>query len=419
MFGGSWEPEERKEQHSSVSRGDTVQAVSPASKNKGLSARQNKQSRKDRRGKIQNSGEKANGVDVLRCLENLAVGDTCSDVADITQTPHKIWKMLSFEEDNEKELETHQLVVAVAATTVPHTKHRNKSKESPSESSSGEEHPSACNNFVGVVHRIASEEDLTWEGKRVAGFTCNCSFDRFVKVSTKYLLPVPQNLDATEVATVLATYLPAFQALYHGVLRSSRYSRRNLENQNVFIRGGDLPVAQAAAHLASLAGARHVYLTAPDKADRVLKRLPATVLPQRSKWWPIDLQGRIHTLIDFEFPVEFNEAHDLLRKRGRIVCIKSSEMQGWLSEIDTIFDYYQLLSVKRAALYDFSQSMNNNFKQMKEDFEYLLKLLSLRQLRPFIDSFVHLEDVEKTQAAMKNGVLMRGTVVCEPWKKTK
>jgi hypothetical protein len=49
------------------------------------------------------------------------------------------------------------------------------------------------------------------------------------------------------------------------------------------------------------------------------------------------------------------------------------------------------------------------------DFEFLLRLLALRQIRPKIDQFIGLAGVKAAHKDLQTGSLS-GAIICEPWK---
>jgi len=104
----------------------------------------------------------------------------------------------------------------------------------------------------------------------------------YIVCNTSNLLPVPPldglHLDSSEVAVVLAAYLPAFQALHHGMREHKHLAHEptTLEGQRVLILAHSLsntttPLkrtlvdaqVQAAVRMALWAGARDVHVTVP------------------------------------------------------------------------------------------------------------------------------------------------------------
>lgn len=119
-------------------------------------------------------------------------------------------------------------------------------------------------NIVGTVQKCgsAAESYGITPGMRVAAIVKQGGNAKFITVSAAKLMSIPRNLDPSDVACILAVYLPAFQALHHGRARPYRYSRSILRGRKIFVNGSTLQ-AQAVARLAHLAGVTEVFLAAP------------------------------------------------------------------------------------------------------------------------------------------------------------
>jgi NADPH:quinone reductase-like Zn-dependent oxidoreductase len=99
--------------------------------------------------------------------------------------------------------------------------------------------------FAGVIHHGPGK------GRRVAAFVMGGANGRFISARPDRLIPVSKTLDPAEIAVVLTTYLPTFQALHHGQDRPDRYLSTPLLGKRVLItEGATMLDVQALSHLA-------------------------------------------------------------------------------------------------------------------------------------------------------------------------
>jgi NADPH:quinone reductase-like Zn-dependent oxidoreductase len=271
-------------------------------------------------------------------------------------------------------------------------------------------HPYVCgSSFVGVVHRCeASAEDFGLRpGSRVASIVKWVSNSKFVSLPPDNLLPVPKHLDASDLACLISSYLPAFEALHHGRSRPYRYSRTCLEGRRILITGGATAEAQALLRLAKLAGAEKVYVIAPKNHHSIIEKKRGGALLEDPDDWLQEVQCRMDIIIDYAFPENFSSIQEALSRKGRLVSVPKKEV--------SVLDRYTLSSMKRATLFDFGEYAEQNRRDLLEDMDFLFQLLDTRKIRPQIDRFVALKDIPAAQKEMRMKPIT-GIIVCEPWK---
>jgi len=274
-------------------------------------------------------------------------------------------------------------------------------------------------NVVGVAHHCSTEviEEGIKPGTRVASIMKFGANSRYVSVPTSNLMAVPKHLDAGDIACLISAYLPAFQALHHGRTRPYRYSRSCLRGRRVLVTGGATLEAQAAIRLAQLAGATEIYVTAPRNHSHILAKRHVNVLDSDPDEWLPAVEGRMDVVVDYDFPNHFSAIQASLARKGRLVCSSpaGSGHTGWMRGIGCILEQYLLMSMKRATLFDFVEDFERDTDGLKEDFRFLLRLLSLRQIRPQIDRYIKLNDVSQAYRDIQS-VPLTGAIICEPWK---
>ena len=274
-------------------------------------------------------------------------------------------------------------------------------------------------NLVGFIRKTspAAEELGLRVGARVAAIVKGGGNAKYAWVPPSQLIPVSKHLDPSDVACLLALYLPAFQTLHHGRPRPNRYSRTGLSDKRILITGGASAEAQAMIRLARLAGAAEMYVVAPCDHESILKRHPVQYLDEAGDWVE-EVRGRMDIVVDLNFPHDLSSVQEAMAPRGRLTCVHAdtaSTSKHWTDQLFGLLDYYYLLTTKRATLFNFAESAFTEHAELEEDFRFLLRLLSTRQIRPQIDRYIKLADVPQAHCDMEDQVLV-GAIVCEPWR---
>jgi NADPH:quinone reductase-like Zn-dependent oxidoreductase len=295
----------------------------------------------------------------------------------------------------------------------------------------GRDHPTASHrvlgsNFVGIVHHSSpSAEKSGFEpGTRVASIVDGGSNARYVSIGAEKLIKVAKHLDAADVACLISAYLPAFQALHHGGPTSRRYTKNSLLGKKVLIVQGASPEAQALVRLARLAGASEIYVTASKDHFWQLEKSGCTLLEEYPDDWLQEVYEGMDLVVNYEFPRYFCETKSALAPNGRLVCcapMHTSGDESWITYIESMLGYLQLLTMKRATVFDFAENHELEQDQVRDDLSHLLKLLSARKVRPEIDRYIKLSDVPKTYERMRKErrqgcMAFPGTIICEPWR---
>lgn len=276
------------------------------------------------------------------------------------------------------------------------------------------------NIVVGVVQRCGPEaRDLGLRpGFRVASMLKCGAASKFVTVPVLNLCLVPKQLDAGDVAALISSYLPGFQALHHGRPKSIRYRRDCMKGMKVLVTGGATLDGQAVMRLARWSGAQ-VFVTAPQHHFPILEKLSAvTVMDDDPRVWLPELHKKMDIVVDYEFPRDFYSIRKVLAPKGRLICLNPRQrlhsIGSWMAGLEEFFERYQLSMIKRASLFDFAESFALHPEEVRCDLTFLLKLLATRQLRPRIDRYIKLRDVPRVRSEIQ-GRPHAGAVICEPW----
>lgn len=264
-----------------------------------------------------------------------------------------------------------------------------------------------------------AEEAGVKPGMRVATILQRCGSNaRYFSMPYSEVLPVPRHLDAGDIACIITSYLPAFQALHHGRVRPYRYSRRCFQDRRILIIGGDKMVAQATIRLAQLAGAETVYICAPRFLKGSLEKHDVGVLDEEPSYWPEEINGMMDVVIDYQFPQNFAAVKAAMARNARLVCCSPENWNresNWWGDANQIFECLHLSSLERATFFDFREDYKKNRYELKEDLQFLLTSLTRRQIRPEIDRYVKLDDVPNVYKELKSKPTS-GSIICEPWR---
>lgn len=276
--------------------------------------------------------------------------------------------------------------------------------------------------FVGRVQACGPEakEAGIKPGSRVAVIAKSGPIARYVPARAQDLVTVPKELDAADIACLIATYLPAFQALHHGRIRPYRYSRTCFKGRRILVTGGASPEGLAVVRLAQLAGAKDIFVTAPRAHFDVIKAQRAIPVEDNAEAWLDQLEGRIDIAIDLNFPRNFVFVRQSLARKGRLVCrpihhCSSAPEQHCMTMTKNLFGRFRLCMMKRATIFDFTENLELYRNETEQDFGFLLRMLALRKIRPHIDRFIRLGDVPEALLDLR-AKLSTGTIICEPWK---
>jgi NADPH:quinone reductase-like Zn-dependent oxidoreductase len=244
-------------------------------------------------------------------------------------------------------------------------------------------------------------------------------------------MAIPKSLEASDVAALMAGYLPAYEALHFGRTRPLRYSGTSLQGKRILVvSGAAATILQALAivRLATLAGARDITMTtAPNGRSSILKRQKhcATILHDNPDEWLPVVQGKMDVVVDYTFPQNLSAVTRALAKDGRLICcpqskraVSSADCKSVLDLDSFLLERYQLSMVKNAYLFDYPEYVRQFRSQVVEDARFLLHLLARRKLRPQIDRFITFKDVQLlVHREFQTGHRFQGgAVICEPWK---
>ena len=267
-------------------------------------------------------------------------------------------------------------------------------------------------NFVGIVH-----DGVLPAGSRVAALTKTGGNARYASISPEALVKVPKRLDAAEVAAVMSTYLPAFQALHHGLSQGRKHYMGSLKGKKILLtEGASMMEIQAVVELARVAEAVSVHIICESRYHSYVEiYLAAKPLSADIEVWLPEVKGQMDIIIDYEYSNNRSEIPAALSPGGRLVWFAHppTKRPRTLVDVDCILNYATMLTQDRASVYNAFENWNR--EESREDASFLFDLLGDRKIRPKVDRFINLSGVRKAHDDLiKGGVF--GAIICEPWK---
>ena len=173
---------------------------------------------------------------------------------------------------------------------------------------------------VGYVLKVGSRVQDFKKGDRVAALVRKGGNARYISVNESDLVSVPRSVDACEAASLVATYMTAYQSL-----RLATKDEFVLTGKRILITGGIEPVGQALIQMCFRAGAEEVYATAPENRMNYVKSvLGARALP--AEGWLPQVKGNMDVVIDRTCNDTLSSPHAALNDDGILICIGMSSL---------------------------------------------------------------------------------------------
>lgn len=296
--------------------------------------------------------------------------------------------------------------------------------------------------FVGQLHKASKFCPLK-AGTSVTSLRRCPVQSRFVTLAPDALIPIPEKLDIGEAAATVSTFVPAMGLLHHGRLhRSRRFSSSSLKGLDILVTGGGTDEADAVINLALLGGADRIFVSQSkcSLATVHARSVRVELISDDPKEWKHIIHRYVDLIVDLEYPKNFESLYGTLKSTGRLVCRKPTGRGGWLAPIMDAANDFSLLNYPNASMYDIDEQIeyehgdlvvsktlfvlklvcqeeyaNLSIVYLQRDVRFLFELLQDRKIRPKVDRYVTLQDVERIRKRMRTHP-GSGAVVCEPWR---
>jgi NADPH:quinone reductase-like Zn-dependent oxidoreductase len=269
-------------------------------------------------------------------------------------------------------------------------------------------------NFVGIVHKGCMPQ-----GTRVAAITKSGANARYITTTPDCLVKVPKRFDSSEVACVLSTYLPAFQALHHGAKGGRKHSMESLKGKNVLLTSGaSIVEIHAMVQLALALGASKVFVICKARFHNYVKlQLGVKPLGQYADDWLPHVKGQMDLVIDYDYSRNKADVGEARAPGGRLVWFAHPprDEPTLTRDMRNFFDQASICTLPNACIYDVYQNWEFHREESQEDLKFLFALLASRKIRPKIDRYIDLNGVRSAHQDLQKRSIA-GAIICEPWK---
>lgn len=265
--------------------------------------------------------------------------------------------------------------------------------------------------MVGRVDAIGAGVTSCKVGDRVADLvTIGGNATHIVRPAVG-LVPVPEGVDAAEAATLVLSWVTAWQAIVRtGDLKAG---------ETLLVHGGMGSVGQAAIVLGGRVGARVIATARASHADAV-RALGAEPLDYRSDWVAsVNAMGGADVILDGIGEKLFFRSRAALKPRGRLVAIgvsslaKSGFARMGIGFLFAIVIHPWLPGTKRSFFYGITQLRKKDPAPFREDLAKLLGWLADGSLKAHVARRIGFDAVAQTHRELEAGGL-DGKVVLIP-----
>lgn len=265
---------------------------------------------------------------------------------------------------------------------------------------------------VGEIDEIGSGVIAFKAGDRVADMTVVGSNAAYRVLNAKDLTPVPEKVDPAEAATLILSWMTAYQLLH----RSAKVTR----GQHLLVHGAGGAVGQALVSLAAIAGIE-TWGAAHGKYAQLIRKLGATPIDYEREDFTNVLPGGFDVIFDGIGEEGYRRSFAALKRGGLLVAIGYSAgaqaKRGMLTVLGTIARLYLwgwLPGGKRTRFYSINVMRARHPDWFKQDLAHLLGLLRDGRIKPQVAERISFSDVADAHRRLERGGLEGKLVLCPP-----
>lgn len=263
---------------------------------------------------------------------------------------------------------------------------------------------------VGDVDQVGEGVTGFAIGDRVADMTVVGSNATYRLLKAKNLTRVPLGVDPAEAATLILSWMTAYQLLH----RSAKVKK----GDRVLVHGAGGAVGQAALVLGRLAGVE-MWGGAFGKHAALIRELGATPVDYDKEDFTRVLPGGFDVVCDGIGEDGYRRSFAALKPGGLLIAIGYSAgvqaKQGMLSILSSIARLYLwrfLPGGKRARFYSINAMRVRHPEWFREDLEHLFGLLESGAIRPRVAERISFDKVADTHRRLETGGLEGKVVLC-------
>lgn len=247
-------------------------------------------------------------------------------------------------------------------------------------------------------------------GDRVADMTVVGSNATYRLLKAKNLTRVPLGVDPAEAATLILSWMTAYQLLH----RSAKVKK----GDRVLVHGAGGAVGQAALVLGRLAGVE-MWGGAFGKHAALIHELGATPIDYDKEDFTRVLPGGFDVVCDGIGEDGYRRSFAALKPGGLLIAIGYSAgvqaKQGMLSILSSIARLYLwgfLPGGKRARFYSINAMRVRHPEWFREDLEHLFSLLESGAIKPRVAERISFDKVADMHRRLETGGLEGKVVLC-------
>jgi NADPH:quinone reductase-like Zn-dependent oxidoreductase len=263
---------------------------------------------------------------------------------------------------------------------------------------------------VGDVDQVGEGVTGFAIGDRVADMTVVGSNATYRLLKAKNLTRVPLGVDPAEAATLILSWMTAYQLLH----RSAKVKK----GDRVLVHGAGGAVGQAALVLGRLAGIE-MWGGAFGKHAALIRELGATPIDYDKEDFTRVLPGGFDVVCDGIGEDGYRRSFAALKPGGLLIAIGYSAgvqaKQGMLSILSNIARLYLwrfLPGGKRARFYSINAMRVRHPEWFREDLEHLFSLLESGAIKPRVAERISFDKVADMHRRLETGGLEGKVVLC-------
>ena len=263
---------------------------------------------------------------------------------------------------------------------------------------------------VGEIDQVGDGVRGFQVGDRVADMTVVGSNAAYRTLRADDLTRVPPGVDAAEAATLILSWMTAYQLLH----RAARVQR----GQRVLVHGAAGAVGQAALVLGRLAGLE-LWGTARGEHGALVRELGGTPIDYQREDFTRVLPGGFDVVFDGVGEEGYRRSFAALKPGGLLLAIGFSaavqaqqRMRSILMSIARIYLWRFLPGGKHARFYSINAMRARHPAWFREDLERLFGLLANGVIRPRVAERISFDEVAEAHRRLEAGGLQGKLVLC-------
>jgi NADPH:quinone reductase-like Zn-dependent oxidoreductase len=265
-------------------------------------------------------------------------------------------------------------------------------------------------NVIGEIDQLGDGVRGFQLGDRVADMTVLGSNAAYRTLQASHLTPVPAGLDAAEAATLILSWMTAYQLLH----RAARVQ----QGQRVLVHGAAGAVGQALLVLGSMAGLQ-LWGGAHERHAALIRELGATPIDYRRDDFTCVLPGGFDVVFDGIGENAYRRSFAAL-KPGGLLCAYgySAGVQGqrrmltMLTWIARLYIWRWLPGGRRASFYSINAMRLRHPAWFRDDLKRLFAMLASGAIHPRVAERVSLDEVADAHWRLESGGLEGKLVLC-------